>query len=138
MLTLYFRSSAEIGLQYYCKIVEVYPAQFLSTDWFAYLLISFYAMVARHYKAWCYENQEEDKTAHRKERIQRKKVSVDYKLKTICIWISQRKTYNQRIPETSWTRKETVGSEILTTCRNGGRKLLQFIRITSRCPTRVR
>ena len=82
MLTLYFRSSAEIGLQYYNKIVEVCPAQFLSTDWFAYLLISFYAMVARHYEAWCYESQEEDKTAHRKERIQRKKVSVDYKLKT--------------------------------------------------------
>lgn len=81
MLTLYFRSSAEIGLQYYCKIVEVYPAQFLSTDWFAYLLISFYAMVARHYKAWCYESQEEDKTAHRKERIQRKRYLLTINLK---------------------------------------------------------
>ena len=46
--------------------------------------------------------------------------------------IGQRKEfYRQRIPELSRARKETVDIDILVTSRNGGRKIMQFIRITS-------
>ena len=47
--------------------------------------------------------------------------------------IDQRKAfYRQRIPEPSCGRKETVDIDILVTFRNGDRKIMQFIRITSR------
>ena len=47
--------------------------------------------------------------------------------------IGQRKEfYRQRIPEFSGARKETVDIDILVTSRNGGRKIMQFIRITNR------
>ena len=40
--------------------------------------------------------------------------------------------YWQRIPESSCARKQTVDRDILVTSRNGDRKTLQSIRITSR------
>ena len=47
--------------------------------------------------------------------------------------IGQRKAlYRQRIPEPSCGRKETVDIDILVTFRNGDRKIMQSIRITSR------
>ena len=47
--------------------------------------------------------------------------------------IGQRKAfYRQRIPEPSCGRKETVDIDILVMFRNGDRKIMQFIRITSR------
>ena len=47
--------------------------------------------------------------------------------------IGQRKAfYRQRIPEPSCGRKETVDIDILVIFRNGDRKIMQFIRITSR------
>ena len=47
--------------------------------------------------------------------------------------IGQRKAfYRQRIPESSCARKETVDIDILVTSRNGPRKIMQAIRITSR------
>ena len=53
--------------------------------------------------------------------------------------ISQRKAfYRQRIPEFSGVRKETVDIDILVTSRNGDRKIMQSITITSRHPTRKR
>ena len=46
--------------------------------------------------------------------------------------IGQRKAfYRQRIPESSCARKETVDIDILATSRNGDRKIMQSIRITS-------
>ena len=45
--------------------------------------------------------------------------------------------YRQRIPESSRARKETVDIDILVTSRNGGRKIMQSIRITSRPPSRI-
>ena len=51
--------------------------------------------------------------------------------------ISQRKAfYRQIIPEFSCARKETVDIDILVTSRNGHRKIMQSIRITSRPPSR--
>ena len=51
----------------------------------------------------------------------------------------QRKAfYRQRIPESSCKRKETVDIEILVTTRNGDRKIMQSIRITSRPTSRKR
>ena len=53
--------------------------------------------------------------------------------------IGQRKAfYWQRIPEFGCARKETVDRDILVTSRNGHRKIMQSIRITSRPPLRKR
>ena len=63
-------------------------------------------------------------------------MSVNSELKATKI-ISQRKAfYRQRIPEFSCARKETVDIDILATSRNGHRKIMQSIRITSRPPSR--
>ena len=54
---------------------------------------------------------------------------VNSRLKAIKI-IGQRKAfYRQRIPESSCARKETVDIDILVISRNGGRKIMQSIRI---------
>ena len=51
--------------------------------------------------------------------------------------IGQRKAFfRQRIPESSCARKETVDIDNLVTSRNGDRKIMQSIRITSRHPSR--
>ena len=51
--------------------------------------------------------------------------------------IGQRKAfYRQRIPESSFVRKETVDIDILVTSRTGDKKVMQSIRITSRPPSR--
>ena len=51
--------------------------------------------------------------------------------------IGQRKAiYRHRILEFSCARKETVHIDILVTSKNGDRKILQSIRITSRPPSR--
>ena len=53
--------------------------------------------------------------------------------------IGQRKTfYRQRIPESSYARKETVDIDILVTSMNDDRKIMQSIRITNRPPSRKR
>ena len=65
-------------------------------------------------------------------------MSVNSRLKATKI-IGQRKAfYRQRIPEFSCARKETVDIDILITSRNGDRKIMQTIRITSRPPSRKR
>ena len=65
-------------------------------------------------------------------------MSVNSRLKATKI-IGQRKTfYWQRIPESSCVRKETVDIDILLTSKNGDRKIMQSIRITSRPPSRKR
>ena len=65
-------------------------------------------------------------------------MSVSSRLKATKI-IGQRKAfYRQRIPESSCARKETVDVEVLVTSRNGDRKIMQSIRITSRSPSRIR
>ena len=45
--------------------------------------------------------------------------------------------YRQIIPESSCVREETVDIDILVTSRNGDRKIMQSIRITSR-PTSIK
>ena len=53
--------------------------------------------------------------------------------------IGLRKTfYRQRIPEFCGARKETVDIDILVTSRNGDRKTMHSIRITSRPTSRKR
>ena len=65
-------------------------------------------------------------------------MSVNSRLKATKI-IGQRKTfYRQRIPESSYARKETVDIDILVTSGNGDRKIMQSIRITSRPVPRIR
>ena len=61
---------------------------------------------------------------------------VNSRLKTTNI-IGQRKAfYRQIIPEFSCVMEETVDIDILVTSRNGDRKIMQSIRITSRPPSR--
>ena len=63
---------------------------------------------------------------------------VNFRLKATTI-IGQRKAfYRQRIPEFSRARKENVDIDILVTSRNGDRKIMQSVRITSRPPLRKR
>ena len=51
--------------------------------------------------------------------------------------IGQRKAfYRQRSPESSCVRIETVDINIVVTSRNGDRKIMQSIRMTSRLPLR--
>ena len=58
-------------------------------------------------------------------------MSVNSRLKATKI-IGQRKAfYRQRIPEFSHTRKETVDIDILVISKNGDKKIMQSIRITS-------
>ena len=65
-------------------------------------------------------------------------MSVNSRLKATKI-IGQRKAfYRQKIPEPSCASKETVDIDILVTSRNGDLKIMQFIRITSRPPSRKR
>ena len=53
--------------------------------------------------------------------------------------IGQRKAfYRQIIPGSSCAKKETVDIDILVKSRNGDRKIMQSIRITSRPPSRKR
>ena len=61
-------------------------------------------------------------------------MSVNSRLKATKI-IGQRKAfYKQRIPEPSCVRKGTVAIDILVISRNGDKKIMQSIRITSRPP----
>ena len=63
-------------------------------------------------------------------------MSVNSRLKATKI-IGQRKAfYRQRIPEFSCARKETFDIDILVTSRNGDRKIMQSIRVTSRPTSR--
>ena len=58
-------------------------------------------------------------------------MSLNSRLKAIWI-IGQRKAfYRQRIPEPSCDRKETADIDILVTSKNGDRKTMQSIKITS-------
>ena len=63
-------------------------------------------------------------------------MSVNSRLKATKI-IGQRKAfYRQRIPESSCARKKIVDIDILETSRNGDRKIMQSIKITSRPPSK--
>ena len=65
-------------------------------------------------------------------------MSVNYRLKATKIIVQRKAFYGQRIPEPRCARKETVDMDILVTSRNGDRKIMQSIRITSRPPSRKR
>ena len=72
------------------------------------------------------------------ERIYNQKMSVNSGLKATKI-IGERKAFSkQRIPEFSHARKEIVDIDILAISRNGHRKSMQSIRITSRPHSRKR
>ena len=65
-------------------------------------------------------------------------MSANARLKATKI-IGQRKAFcRQRIPESTFARKETVDINILVTNRNGDRKIMRSIRITRRPPPRIR
>ena len=65
-------------------------------------------------------------------------MSVNFRLKVFKVICQRKAFYRQRIPESSLTWKETVYKDILVTSRNGDRKIMQSIGITSRPPSRIR
>ena len=65
-------------------------------------------------------------------------MSVNSGLKATKIIVQRKAFYRQRIPEFSCVRKETVDIDILVTSRNGDRKIMLSIRITSTPPSRKR
>ena len=58
-------------------------------------------------------------------------MSVNSRLKATKIIGQRKEFYRQRIPESSCARKKTVDVDILVTSRNGDRKIMQSIRISS-------
>ena len=64
-------------------------------------------------------------------------MSVNSRLKTTEIIDQRTAFYRQRIPESSCERKETVDIDILLTSRNGDRKIMESIRVTSRYEKRA-
>ena len=65
-------------------------------------------------------------------------MAVNSRLKATKIMHQRKALYRKRIRESSCARKETVDIDILVTSRNGDRKIMQSIRITSRPPSRKR
>ena len=65
-------------------------------------------------------------------------MSVNSRLKSTEIIGLRKAFYRRRIPESSCARKETVDIDILVTSRNGDRKIMQSIRITSRPPSTIK
>ena len=63
-------------------------------------------------------------------------MSVNSRLKATKAIGHRKAFYRQRIAESSCARKETVNVDILVTSRNGDRKIMQSIRVTSRAPSR--
>ena len=65
-------------------------------------------------------------------------MSVNSRLKATQIIGQLKAFYKHRIPEPGYARKKTVDIDIFVTSRNGERKIMQSIRITSRPPSRKR
>ena len=65
-------------------------------------------------------------------------MSVNSRLKANQILGQRKALYRQRIPRSSFAMKETVDLDILVTSKNGDRKIIQSIRITSGAPSRIR
>ena len=65
-------------------------------------------------------------------------MSVNSRLKAIQIISPRKAFYRLRIPESSCARKETVDIRILVTSRNGDRKIMQGIKVTSRPSSKIR
>ena len=65
-------------------------------------------------------------------------MSVSSGLTAIKIVGQRKQLYMQGIPESSYTRKETIDIDILVTSRSGDRKFVQSIRISSRPHSRKR
>ena len=61
-------------------------------------------------------------------------MSVYSRLKATKMIGQKKAFYRQRIPESSWARKESVDIRILVITRNGDRKIMQSTIITSRPP----
>ena len=63
-------------------------------------------------------------------------MSVNSRLKATKILGQRKPFFRQRIPESSFGGKETVDIDICVESRNGERKIMQSIRITSRPASR--
>ena len=102
---------------------------------------SLHARLNSHYKIWSYKTRKHKRLEHTEiclERTYSYKMSVNSRLKATEIIGQMKAFFRQRIPESSCARKEIVDIDIVVTSRNGERKIMQSIRITSRPPSRVR
>ena len=103
--------------------------------WWHFNWYSLYARLNSHYEAWSYK-----KKKHKKIKLYRKSVSKEptvtrclliLDLKPLRSWVKGKHS----IGRASCVRKETVDIDILITSRNGDKKIMQSIRITSRSPS---
>ena len=62
-------------------------------------------------------------------------MSLNSRLRATKIMSQRKAFYRHTIPEFTRARKETVDIDILVTSRNGDKKIMQSIRITSRPPS---
>ena len=125
--------------------IKSFPATFVFIILFFIYFFNWDSLLARldsHYEAWSYKKKNHKKitaykiSVYKEPAVKRCLLILD--LKPLKI-IGQRKTfYRQRIPGCSCASKKTVDIEILVTSRNGDRKVIQSIRITSRPPSRKR
>ena len=72
------------------------------------------------------------------EKTYSKKMYLNSRLKATQIIRRRKAFYRQRILEPSCVRRETIDIDIPVASRNGDRKIMQSIRITSRPPSRKR
>ena len=100
---------------------------------------SSHARLNSNYEAWSYKGKKH-KSTHEicLERTYSQKMSVNSRLEDTKIIGQMKAFYRQRIPESSCARKETIDIDILETSRNGDKKIIQSIRITTRPPSRKR
>ena len=91
-------------------------------------------------EAWSYKKKKHKKINQYKKSVYKEPtVKMCLLILNLKPLIGQKKTfYRQRISKCSCARKGTVDIDILVTSRNGNRKIIQSIRITSRPPSRIR
>ena len=102
---------------------------------------SLHARLNSHYKTWSQKKKKDKKIKTHEiclERIYSRKMSINSRLIATKIIGQGKAFYRQRISQSSGVRKETVDIDILVTSRNGDRKIMQSIRITSRPSLRKR
>ena len=97
---------------------------------------SLYARLNSHYEAWSHKKKKHEKVKVYRKSVYKEPNSI---LKATKIIRQRKGFYRQKIiPESSCARKKTIDIETLVTSRNGGRKIMQSIRIRSRPHSRIR
>ena len=104
---------------------------------------SLHAWLNSHWKAWSYKTKKNHKKIKAYRKSLKKEPTVNrcpliLDIKPFRLWAKGKHFIRQRILEFSCVRKGDVDIDILKTCRNGDRKIMQSIQIKSRTPSKKR